>query len=233
MMGTTQHDGAPFLSFPQTTNASAYYASQGFTPPSAALFPTTSTGNLTKDLYTTASRLSTDGLFRCVDEATANTLLNNARLDQIYYYEFDRTYQTKGWPGTDVCDPPSSAAHPNGDPSQPYLKCHSGELYYVFGNLARQGLPLRDAGDLPFEQFVLDTFVAFMRTGDPNVEVGYARARGYTETAAMVERAEKWVPAKKGKLGLQVLDWPKAVMSGFRDGEQCDSLGLGLKYYEK
>lgn len=30
---------------------------------------------------------------------------------------------------------------PNGDTSKEYFKCHSGELYYVFGNILREGLP--------------------------------------------------------------------------------------------
>jgi hypothetical protein len=234
MMGITRDDGAPFLSFPTTTNQTAYLTSSGFSVPPADLFPLPSTGNATLDLYTMASRLATDGIFRCIDQATAYSALQNNRLDQIYYYEFDRTYQTKGWPGTDVCDPPKTKDHPNGDPSKPYLKCHSGELYYVFGNLARQGLPMRDEGDLAFEQFVLDSFVAFMRNGDPNVDkCGWARARGYRSSVEMGEKAGKWVPARKGKLTLRVLDWPRSFQSGFRELEQCESLGLGLGYYEK
>lgn len=233
MMGITQHDGAPMISFPQTTNQTAYYTSAGFPVPPASLFPVVPTGNATLDLYTAGARLATDGIFRCVDQATAFSALEHGRLDQIYYYEFDRTYQTKGWPGTDVCDPPKSAKFPDGDPSKPYLKCHSGELYYVFGNLHRQGLSMRDAGDLPFEQFVLDTFAAFVRTGDPNVDEGYARARGYDATLAMAQRAGRWAPARKGRMQLRVLDWPRASMSAFREAEQCEALGLGLGYYEK
>ena len=234
MMGITQHDGAPFISFPKTSNATEYLNSAGLPIPSPDLFPIVSTGNSTLDLYTTASRLATDGVFRCVDQATAYSGLEHGRFDKIYYYEFDRTYQMKEWPGTDVCSAPVSKAFPNGDPSKPYLKCHSGELFYVFGNLHRQGLPMRDAGDLPFEQFVLDSFAAFIRTGDPNPDRGYLEAKGYEETLAMVKRAGKWVPAtKKGGMGLRVLDWPKVKMSGFREAEQCEALGLGLKYFEK
>ncbi|KAJ4395111.1 hypothetical protein N0V85_006681 [Neurospora sp. IMI 360204] len=118
-------------------------------------------------------------MFRCIDQATVQAGLANNRFSRVFYYEFDRTYQTGGWPNLDVCEPPKTASHPFGDPSKPYLRCHSGELYYVFGNLARQGLPVRDEKDLPFEQFVLDSFASFIRTGDPNPDEGFLRARGF------------------------------------------------------
>lgn len=196
MMGITHDDGAPFISFPPTTtppiNQSTYLASQGFAVPPPSLFPLPATpagGNASLDLYTAAARLATDGIFRCAAQATAAGLLSThgGRLDKLYYYEFDRSYQTKGWPGTDVCDPRPTADRPYGDPegAAPYLKCHSGELYYVFGNLGRQGLPLRDGeGDLGFSRAVLDGFAAFVRRGEPNPEGGWLRARGWGEEGA-------------------------------------------------
>ncbi|KAK4143660.1 Alpha/Beta hydrolase protein [Dichotomopilus funicola] len=235
MMGTTAEDGAPFLTFPTTTNKTAYLTSSGFDVPSAQLFPITPTTpqNDTLSLYNTASRLATDGIFRCIDTATASSLLHHNRLKEIYYYEFDRTYQTKGWPGTDVCDAPRSATHPEGDPSKPYLRCHSGELYYVFGNLARQGLPVRDEGDLVFERFVLDSFAAFVRTGTPNAGEGWLRARGYGSTLGVVKETGRWTPSTKGDLTIRVLDYPKPVQAKPREGPQCESLGLGVNFYEK
>ncbi|KAK4192042.1 putative cholinesterase [Podospora australis] len=233
MMGITHDDGAPFINFPKTTNQTEYLSSQGFSLPPPSLFPVTpTTGNRTLDLYNASARLATDGIFRCIDQATAYTGLKNRRFKPVYYYEFDRTYQTTGWPKTDVCEPPRTKSHPNGDPSLPYLKCHSGELYYVFGTLARQGLPMRDEGDLPFEQFVLDSFVSFIRTGDPNPDKDYLKARGYKNTLEQVERASKWKPAtKEGGMTLRSLNWPVSRQGGFRELEQCEGLGLGLGYY--
>lgn len=232
LMGTMRDDGAPFITYPRTTNSSAYLASSGFSPPPADLFPIPTAGtNQTLDLYNMTSRLATDGIFRCVDEATAKRGLETGRFgEKVYYYEFDRSYQTRGWPGTDVCDPPRTPLHPNGDPSLPYFKCHSGELYYVFGNLAFQGLPLRDAADLPFERFVLDSFAAFARTGDPNPDKGFLEARGFKETAEVIARVGEWRPATRGELTMRVLDWPSS-QAGFREGPQCEGLGLGLDYY--
>ena len=225
MMGTTRDDGAPFISFPQTTNRTAYLTSQGFSPnPSTlALFPILPTGNATLDLYTSSARLATDGIFRCVDQATAYAGLESGRFGpSLYYYEFDRTYQTQGWPGTDVCEPPRTKTHPLGDTTKPYLRCHSGELYYVFGNLHRQGLPMRDGGELEFEQFVLDSFVAFMRGGDPNGDAGWWRARGYEGTLRVAGTSGRWEAAArrdKGGMKVRVLDWPRSwTVKGVRRG---------------
>ncbi|KAM7197691.1 Alpha/Beta hydrolase fold [Rhypophila sp. PSN 637] len=240
MHGTTRDDGAPFITYPSTTtNQSAYLLSSGFDPSlvSESLFPLPqyTPANETKSLYNSTSRLATDAIFRCVDTATVFSGQKNPAIlpSKIWYYEFDRTYQTNGWPGTDVCNPPKTATHPNGDPTQEYFKCHSGELYYVFGNLARQGLPMRDENDLPFEQLVLDLFAAFIREGDPNmgVEGEFVRTRGYI--AGNGRRGfgtGRWEPSESGKTTMRVLDWP-GYQTGFRETEQCKAIGLGLEDY--
>ncbi|KAI1212406.1 alpha/beta-hydrolase [Annulohypoxylon truncatum] len=231
MMGTTRDDGAPFISYPTTTNQSAYLASQGFDVPPSDLFPIPSIANKTLALFEMASHLATDGMFKCIDQATVYAGLKNNRFPPIYYYEFNRTYQTAGWPNLDVCEPPKTAPRPYGDPNEEYLKCHSGELYYVFGNLARQGLPMRDEFDLPFEQFVVDTFSSFARTFDPNPDVEFLEARGYTSTLEEVERAGKWEASTflEG-MTMRTLQWP-SFQGPFLEARQCDSLGLGLDYY--
>jgi carboxylesterase type B len=230
MMGIMRDDGAPFISYPKTTDQAAYLSSAGFSQPSAALFPVPSGANQTLNLYNMTSRLATDGIFRCVDQATVAEGTATGRLGPVYYYEFDRSYQTGGWPGTDVCEAPRTASHPNGDPSLPYFKCHSGELYYVFGNLARQGRPPRDDIDRPFERLVLDTFASFARTGDPNPDEAFLTARGFTSTLQEVKTAPKWLPATNGSLTMRVFDWP-TYQGPFREPDQCKSLGLGLDYY--
>lgn len=51
---------------------------------------------------------------------------------------------------------------------------------------------MRDGGDLPFEQYVLDSFASFIRTGDPNPDTKLLKARGYEETLKLVKRAGAW-----------------------------------------
>lgn len=233
MMGIVRDDGAPFISYPQTTNESAYLESLGFSVPSPNLFPIPQIANQTLALFNMSSRLATDGIFRCIDQATVYAGLQSGRFaPNVYFYEFNRTYQTSGWPGLDICEPPQTPTRPHGDPDQEYLKCHSGELYYVFGNLARQGLPLRDEHDLPFEQYVLDSFAAFARTYDPNPDLAFLRARGYANTIRQVQRAGPWVPATRDELTMRTLQWP-SFQGPFVEAPQCEALGLGLDYYAR
>lgn len=232
MMGTMSEDGAAFIAYPKTTNESGYLASVGFAVPPSSLFPIPHSGNATRDLFNMSSRLATDGMFRCADQATVFTGLENDVFGEVYYYEFGRSYQTVGYPQLDVCQPPKTASHPFGDPSLPYLRCHSGELYLVFGNLAREGVPLRDEYDLPFEQFTLDSFASFARTHDPNPDKGFLAARGFANTTAQMDMAGTWKPATKGNLTTRVLDWP-SHQAEFREVQQCEAIGVPLTtYYE-
>jgi carboxylesterase type B len=234
MMGIASEDGSPFLRYApgNTTDAKTLLASQGLPYPSKVVFPEYKFDNRTLAEDWVGARLATDAIFRCVDQATAHGLLQTGRLPSIYYYEFDRTYQTPGWPKSSLCEP---EGRPDGNPeSGPYMRCHSGELLYVFGNIAREGLPLRDDLDLEFERLVLDMFASFARTGNPNPDEGYLAARKFDGTSNLLGRAGTWEPAVKGDEKLRVLDWPQSassMMESFRDVEQCEMLDIGLDYY--
>lgn len=230
MMGTTRDDGAAFINYPKSANQSEYLASLGFNQPSANLFPLPGIANKTLALFNMTAHLATDGIFRCIDQATVYAGLLNDRMGPVYYYEFNRTYQITNYPRLDVCEPPKSASHPLGDPAGEYFKCHSGELYYLFGNLAREGLPMRDAFDLPFQQFVVDSFSAFARAYDPNPDLAYLRARGYASTIGEVERSGRWKAATKNRVTKRILQWP-SIERPFSELDECRDLGLPLDYY--
>lgn len=234
LMGTLRDDAAALIAYPDTSNETAYFAEIGWAvpPDQASLFPLPNgTTNATLNLFAMAARYTTDGMFRCIDEATVYAGLENGVWDHVYYYEFERSYQLAGWPGYSVCQPPVSVDHPLGDPDGPYFKCHSGDLYEVFGTILFNGQAFRDENDLPFEQFVVDTWAAFARTYDPNPDPELLQARGYANTSRVVRETGRWVPATKGDLTLRALKWPP-YQAGFRDGEQCEGLGLPLTYFE-
>lgn len=233
MMGIARDDGAAFITYPKITNESEYLNASGFSVPPPDLFPIPAIENQTLALFNMSSRLATDGIFRCIDQATVATGLQTGRFEpNVYFYEFNRTYQIPGWPKLDVCEPPKTSAHPYGDPDGEYFKCHSGELYYVFGNIGRDSLPLRDQNDLPFEQFVLDTFASFARTYDPNPELDFLEARGYQNTIDELDKAGKWLPATKDNLTKRTLQWP-SFQDLFTELAQCEAIGLGINYYDQ
>ncbi|KAI1296158.1 Alpha/Beta hydrolase protein [Xylaria venustula] len=230
LIGTTRDDGAAFIGYPASANQTSYLSSLGFDVPSSELFPVPNITNRTLGLFNMTARLATDGIFRCIDQATTYAALSDDLLGSIYYYEFNRTYQTTSWPQLDVCEPPKSTQYPFGDPNGEYFKCHSGELYYLFGNLARESLPMRDDHDLPFQQFVTDTFSSFARTYNPNPDAAYLLARGYTNTTRDIARNGIWEPATKQNRMKRILQWPN-LDSPFSEMEQCQELGLSLNYY--
>lgn len=234
MIGYMREDAGAFFPFPTTTNETEYLQSAGFNISQAVLdelFPLPNGTNQTLNVYDVAARVGTDAMFRCDAEATAAAGLASGRYSSIYMYEFERSYQLTNYPGTDVCQPPVTASHPNGDPNLPYLRCHSGELYLVFGNVAFQGLPERDGNDLAFEQLTLDSFTSFVRTYDPNPDQGFLEARRYTNTSEELERAGTWRPATEGDLTLRALRW-ESYQDEFRELKQCEALGLPLTYWE-
>ncbi|KAH7313420.1 crystal protein [Stachybotrys elegans] len=219
MIGIAAQDGAPFISYPVnvSTGDTTWLTTQGLPDPPQSLYPYEPLANRTLAAYRMGAELATDAMYRCIDQATTYAGLENGVFDKVYYYEFERTYQMAGWPGLDICEAPKSPAHPFGDPAAEigYLNCHSGELYYAFGNLRRSGLEYRDEdGDEQFQKEVLDRWTAFAWGRGPNVP-----------------SKTKWEPSVKGNMQLMVLDWPRESVTGFRHLEQCEWLDLPLDYY--
>ncbi|RDL31458.1 Carboxylic ester hydrolase [Venustampulla echinocandica] len=217
LQGLMRDDGGAITSYIQTTNLSESITTDGFNTSvvvgSPNLFPIPEGSNATLNIFNVTARVATDTIFRCVDQAAAYAgVLNNVFAPNQYFYEFNRSYQTPGWdPNAPVCDAPITSTHPHGNPDQEYFKCHSGELYYVFGTILRMGYTLRDENDLPFEQFTLDSWTSFARTYDPNPDVGLLKARNYSNTIAEIEKSGTWAPLSNGERNggmVRQLQWP-------------------------
>lgn len=239
LAGFMRDDGAAFITYPNTsTNLSTALTSNALpdTPHvlTSALFPQPTGPNTTLDIFNTTALIATDAEFRCLDQATVYAGVTNSLFKpSTYFYEFNRSYQivASGYdPNSPVCDAPITPTHPYGDPSLEYFKCHSGDLYFVFGNVLRMGEKLRDEYDLPFEQFVLDSWTSFARTWDPNPDRGFLEARGFTNTSMELEGAGLWEPVKEGSFTLRELQWP-SYQAEFGHENQCGVLGYPLDYY--
>lgn len=235
MIGTTRDEGAAIVSYLSDGETLHVFLNNSNLPASVApshLFPLSTGSNHTLDIFNTTVRVATDGMFRCIDQATAYTGCNNQIFTNVFVYEFHRTYQLTDWsPNPPLCQAPITPDFQHGDPSQAYFKCHSGELYYVFGNVQRQGLPLRDEFDLPFEQSVLDAWASFARTASPTPSLEFLKARGYANTTRQVELAGSWTPFRRGDYQLRRLQWPP-IMMALDDLDQCHALNLSLRYYD-
>jgi carboxylesterase type B len=233
--GLMRDDGAAITSYIQTTNLTQSITTDGFNIPVAtnsSLFPMPNGSNATLNVFNVTARAATDTIFRCIDQASAYAAAtHNVFAPNQYFYEFNRSYQTPNWdPNSPVCDAPITPTHPYGDPEQEYFKCHSGELYYVFGNILRMGYHLRDDNDLRFSQFILDSWTSFAWNYDPNPDPALLKARGYTNTSMELEAAGEWAPVSTEGMAMRQLQWSSKQVQ-FRDVEQCAALGWPLDYY--
>ncbi|KAK3896585.1 hypothetical protein C8A05DRAFT_39871 [Staphylotrichum tortipilum] len=199
----------------------------------AALFDTTHPPSQT-DMLRATVRIATDWLFACNGFAKAYSAAKHAAFGPTYFFEFNRTYSTRGYTQP-WCEPAATPTHPDGDPStQEYLKCHAGEQMIVFGTEARAGRPERDGLDRPFMRLVVDYWAAFARKGDPNPEVGWLKARGYRGTIEEVERAGRWERVVAERPTMRVLQWGgKQVPLGEGHREVCAGLGAPMHVLEQ
>jgi hypothetical protein len=173
-------------------------------------------------------RASTNGLYTCLEQATAYTAARHDAFRAVYSFQFNRTYSPPGYTKPH-CDAPKTASRPNGDPDAEYYKCHAGEKMVVFGNALRAGLPDRDGLDVPFLQLSLDYWSAFARTRDPNPSRAYLEARGYWSTLEQIGKVGPWVAAREG--GWRLLQWNGRQLEA-TEKAQCDALGLPTTYFE-
>ena len=188
--------------------------------------------NMTLDVFNTTTRIYTDNSFRCTSQAIAYGGVKSGRIPDVWFYEFNRSYQDPGYDMWHVCQPPVTATHPYGDPSEEYFKCHAGDLYFTFGTVLRSGLHYRDQDDEPYQRLIVDYWTSFGRTFNPNPDLDYLRVRGYTDTISQVGIAGEWPKVDARDPKLMQLQWNGFVHS-FVDDAQCKVLDLGLNYLLK
>lgn len=174
--------------------------------------------------------IQTDGIFTCFDLAKAYTAANHRAFASTYSFLFNRTYSPGGYTRT-WCDAPNSTAYPHGNPDEEYFKCHAGEQLMVFGTALRSGQPDRDGLDVPFMQLVVDYWAAFARAFDPNPDLGYLTARGYSNTTAQIEATGRWEPVAAASPQMRLLQWNGGQIPFFR-GDQCQAIGAPLEVLE-
>ncbi|KAK5133863.1 hypothetical protein LTR08_007194 [Meristemomyces frigidus] len=183
--------------------------------------------NQTLRVFNTTTRIATDASFHCSNQFTAYAGVKTGALPNMWFYEFNRTYQDPGYNSNGVCLPPVTATHPNGDPNLEYFKCHAGDLSVTFGNWARVGFPARDQYDKPYTQVVVDYWTAFARNLNPNPDVEYLQVRGYWDTLSQIAVSGPWEAVNASAPAMMELQW-NSVMVPFPDARQCAVLGQPL-----
>ncbi|KAJ8502712.1 hypothetical protein ONZ45_g11501 [Pleurotus djamor] len=244
LWGWMAFDGAPFIGFPKDGQTfEQALVTLGIVNQTLAhaialspLFPVPSTGNHTLDIFNASAKVTTEVEFSCLDQATIVAAVENDVFESVFAYQFDRSYQTPGFsPNFPTCEAPITATHPLGDPTLPYLQCHSGELFYVFGTLGQVGLHFRDDEDLAFNQFILDTWASFARTFNPTPSTAFLEARGFQTTLQRVQSGAQWTEITKENMNgdqvLRRLNGPQSGFSAFVEKEQCEFVGFPFTFY--
>ncbi|KAL4908094.1 hypothetical protein BDW74DRAFT_115595 [Aspergillus multicolor] len=227
MFGNTVDEGVSFILYPSSDIKSELdgvqeslnlNTGQALRILDSSLFPSPNTGNLTLDSFTVAQRIMTDAKVRCPNQAALYAGVSFDNTKPSYYYQMHRTIG--GVDPNNVGGPPSTPDYPNGDPEVPYFRLHGSDLPFVFGNLDT----IRDPSDLYAAQLISSYFAEFVRSGQPNPDVKYLAARGYTRTLDTVQAFGPWEPVHNASGPIQMLDFPSQKAS-FQDLEQCEFLG--------
>ncbi|KAF3916523.1 hypothetical protein ABW20_dc0101725 [Dactylellina cionopaga] len=180
--------------------------------------------------FNVTQRLLTDAGYKCLSWATAYSAVKHKILPEVYAYEFNRTYQPRGFTSP-LCQAPVTADHPYGDPDGEYFKCHSGDVELVFGELVGSERMIRDENDVPFEALAVDYWAAFIWNGDPNPKPGYLKARGYWGTLSQITATGNWEKVNTRHPMMRRLEWNGATVD-MSEKEQCEAVGFPLDYYE-
>ncbi|KAK3066993.1 hypothetical protein LTR53_016392 [Teratosphaeriaceae sp. CCFEE 6253] len=180
-------------------------------------------------VFNTTVRISTDTGFHCSDEFTAIAAARTGIWPNVWFGEFNRTYQEPDYNTNGVRQAPVTPSHPFGDPELEYFKCHAGDLPITFGTFTYTDYPDRDAHDIPFSQLIVDYWTSFARTLDPNPDLAYLRARGYWDTINQITGSGPWETVDASQPMMMELQWNSA-MRPFPDALQCGILGQPLDY---
>ncbi|KAL1986580.1 hypothetical protein VTN96DRAFT_6158 [Rasamsonia emersonii] len=172
-------------------------------------------------VYNASVNIATDTIILCYAMEFVEAGVAADAYESLWVYLHQRAYGLSFYDYYDLC------TFPVGKPETPYYRCHSGDLYEIFGTYYLFDLPLRVAEDIYYTNAVQDMWASFARTGNPNVDDDYLAARGYQSTQ---EFFSKWTwtqyAARNDGKGVANLQYPTSFYSTLPDLAHCNVLGL-------
>lgn len=130
------------------------------------------------NVYNATVNVASDSLLTGPGVQVARVGAASYSFDQMWIYRMERAYALSYYNPWGLC------SFPIGQPEVPYYKCHSGDLYEVFGTYHLFDQPIRADDDVHYTNAIQDMWASFAQTGNPNVDKSYLRARGYNSTLA-------------------------------------------------
>ncbi|KAL0581783.1 hypothetical protein V5O48_000260 [Marasmius crinis-equi] len=121
--------------------------------------------------YNASVNVEGDVVLTCPAEQLISTAANSSAFPSLFVYVMRHGYALSFY------DPYGLCTFPVGDPRPSYL-CHSADLYEVFGTYHIYSQPVRVPEDIHYTALVQDLWGAFARSGNPNPDLAYLKARG-------------------------------------------------------
>ncbi|KIK54216.1 hypothetical protein GYMLUDRAFT_48881 [Collybiopsis luxurians FD-317 M1] len=165
-------------------------------------------------VYNATINAYTDSHLTCPAETMISSASGSNAFPALYVYTMQHAY------GLSYFDPYGLCTFPTGQ-IQPYYRCHSGDLYQVFGTYYLFDQPIRIPQDVFYTALVQDLWTAFARTGNPNPDQVDLAARGPAyESTLQILRQTQWVWEEYDNVTMRraSLDYPDlSILEGLPD----------------
>ncbi|KAK1219405.1 hypothetical protein PQX77_017877 [Marasmius sp. AFHP31] len=167
--------------------------------------------------YNATINVDSDLSLTCPAEQMISAAADSGAFPALYVYVMRHGY------GQSFLNPYGLCSFPVGQPQVPSYLCHGADIYEVFGTYHLFDRPVRVDEDIFYTALVQDIWGAFARSGNPNPDLDYLRARGsaYNSTlAVLVNSGWIWPQFDDGETSGQVaaLNYPGlAVDEGMPD----------------
>ncbi|OJD29432.1 carboxylesterase [Diplodia corticola] len=169
------------------------------------------------DAYNASISIVSDLVLTCGGSQFASVGAASAAFEAMWVYSLERAYALSYYNWYDAC------TFPVGEPDTPYYRCHSGDLYEVFGTYYLFDRPVRVAEDIYFTNAVQDMWASFARAGNPNVDVAYLEARGYNSTIELFSSWE-WPEFNTWSPRVASIQYPQSSVTTLPEQQHCKVL---------
>ncbi|KAJ5287618.1 carboxylesterase [Penicillium angulare] len=164
--------------------------------------------------YNASINVATDAQLACFSGQYATLGTFVAAFDPVWAAVHQRGYGLSYYDYYDLC------TFPVGKPETPYYRCHSSDLYEIFGTYYLFNLPVRVPEDIYYTNAVQDMWTSFARTGNPNVEKDYLKARGYNTTLRFFENWS-WPQFEMWDQSAASIQWPDSGYTALPSLRHC------------
>ncbi|PSR82744.1 carboxylesterase [Coniella lustricola] len=167
------------------------------------------------DAYNASVYVTTDAIISCYGASYASIGAASFAFESQWVYQHQRGYALSYYDFYDLC------TFPVGKPEIPYYRCHSSDLYEVFGTYYIFDQPVRVPEDIYYTNAIQDMWTSFARTANPNVNQKYLTVRGYTTTQAFFEQWS-WPSFHAYAPEVAAIQYPQPWTRGLPEQRQCE-----------